>query len=471
MRLRPICFALVLAGLSGTAAASDLIQAYELARQSDPQLAAAEAQQLAQSEGVVQGRAALLPQISAEASISESRGDSSGVSSSPDPDNPGQVVFGPSEGSADTTTRSYGLSLRQSLYDHSNYTRLSAAKARAAQAEADYKAAADNLLVRVADAYFNVLTAIETLASSRAEERSVKRQLDQAEKRLEVGLAPITDVHEARARFDAARANAIAAANALDDSREALAEITGQSLDNLKGLAPDYKPENTDTQGIAVWVNKAMEANPSLLARRLAVTAAEKDIETARSGHLPNLALTASRGDNATWGSNSSNGFNFPAASASDGTQVGVTLTVPIFSGFATQSRVRQALHSRDAVAEQLEQARRSVTRQTRGAYRALVAGAAEVEARRLSVVSAQAAYEASEAGLEVGTRTIVDVLITQQSLFQAQREYARARHAFLVNTLRLKQAAGSITVGDLEAVNRVLVQDAEAALAELNAG
>lgn len=477
MRLRPLCLALALAGLSGTAAAADLLSAYEQARQSDPQLAAAEAQKRAQHEGVVQGRAALLPQLSADANLSHTNGDGVSVSSQPDRANPGQVIFGQSLGTQDTTTRDYGLNLRQTIYDHSIYTRLSAAKARAAQAEAEYKAAADSLLVRVADAYFNVLTAIETLASSRAEERSVKRQLDQAEKRLEVGLAPITDVHEARARYDAARANAIAAANALDDAREALSEITGSPEENLRGLSPDYKPENTNTVSAEDWVKQANETNPTLLARELALTAAEKDVESARAGHLPTLSASAGYSDSATWGERTAIPAGAPAeqlnvfsaASINDGTRVGLTLSVPLFSGGATQSRVRQALYTRDASADQLEQQRRAVVRQTRNAQRALVAGEAEVEARRLSVVSAQAAYEASEAGLEVGTRTIVDVLITQQSLFQAQREYARARHAFLVNTLRLKQAAGTITVDDLEAVNRVLVNDAEAPLAESN--
>ncbi|HEX5757519.1 MAG TPA: TolC family outer membrane protein [Arenimonas sp.] len=466
MRLRPLAFAFLLAGLAGNASAADLMQAYELARDSDPQLAAAEAQMLGQGEGVVQSRSALLPQLTGSASLSRSDGDSSSISINVDEND--AISFGPSSGGSDTTTRSYSLDLRQSLYDHGNYARLDAAKARAKQAEADYRAAADGLVVRVADAYFAVLTAIESLASSRAEERAVKRQLDQAEKRLEVGLAPITDVHEARARFDAARANAIAAANALDDAREALAEITGKPLENLRGLSPDFKPEHTDTRGAAYWVDQALGGNPSLLARELALTAAEEDVSSARAGHLPTLSATASLNDRATWGTSTSNANTIPATSASDGHTVGVTLSVPLFSGFATQSRVRQALHTRDAASEQLEQQRRAVTRQTRNAYRALVAGAAEVEARRLSVVSAQAAYEASEAGLEVGTRTIVDVLITQQSLFQAQREYARARHAFLVNELRLKQAAGNIGVNDLEAVNRSLVHDAEAALADL---
>lgn len=441
LSLRPITFAILLAGTAGGASAADLMQAYELARQSDPVLAAAESERLITGEGVVQSRARLLPQISGSASLTDTR------------------VRGVDAYGRD---RSYGLNLSQSLYDHGNYTALRAAKLRDEQAAYGLKAETDALLVRVADAYFNVLTAIETLASSRAEERSVKRQLDQAEKRLEVGLAPITDVHEARARYDSARANAIAATTALEDAREALAEITGERLDGLRGLSPDFKPENADTGTAEDWVAIANESNPTLQAAELALAAAERDIGTARSGHLPSLSASASIGDNASWQSVYPGGPN----TSGGGSTVGVSLSVPLYAGGAVQSGVRQAVYGRDIAAERLEQQRRAVVRQTRNAQRSLEAGEAEVEARRLSVVSAQAAYEASEAGLEVGTRTIVDVLISQQALFQAQREYARARHAFLVNTLRLKQAAGTITVEDLQAVNAVLVADAEAALA-----
>ncbi|WP_295361816.1 TolC family outer membrane protein [Arenimonas sp.] len=444
LSLRPLAFAIALAGFAGGASAADLMQAYELARQSDPVLSAAESDRMITGEGVVQGRARLLPQISGSASLTDSR------------------IRGVDGYGRD---RSYGLSLSQSLYDHGNYTALRAAKLRDEQAAYGLKAEADNLLVRVADAYFNVLTAIETLASSRAEERSVKRQLDQAEKRLEVGLAPITDVHEARARYDSARANAIAAATALEDSREALAEITGERLDGLRGLSPDYKPTNTESGSADEWVAIANESNPTLKAAELALAAAERDIGTARANHLPSLSASASIGDNAGWQNEYPGGPN----TSGGGSTVGISLSVPLYAGGAVQSGVRQAVHGRDIAADRLEQQRRAVERLTRNAQRSLSAGEAEVEARRLSVVSAQAAYEASEAGLEVGTRTIVDVLISQQALFQAQREYARARHAFLVNTLRLKQAAGTIAIEDLQAVNAVLVADAEAALADFD--
>ena len=463
IRLRPLALALVRAGLSGQAAATDLVQAYDLARQSDPQFAAAEAQKNATAEGTVQSRAALLPQVSANATYGRSQTSSSG----------NQVfngeALGVSSSYSESSRRGSGLDVRQSVFDFSNYTRLGAAKARTRQAEADFDAASDSLIVRVADAYFNVLTAIETLASSRAEERSVKRQLDQAEKRLEVGLAPITDVHEARARYDSARANAILQATALDDAYEALAEITGERVSNLKGLSADFRPENADTRSAEDWVELALSNNPTLRARAEALAAAEKDVGTARAGHLPTLSATASYGDNASWGDSTRRSplplTDSSFGNASTGPSYGLTLSVPIFSGLATQSRVRQALYTRDAAADQLEQQKRLITRTTRGAYRNLVAGQAEVEARRLAVVSAQSAYEAGEAGLEVGTRTIVDVLIAQQQLYVAQREYARARHAYLVNQLRLRQAAGTIEGSDLADVNRWLVADADASL------
>lgn len=460
---RPLFFALILAGLSAQASAADLLQAYDLARQSDPLFSASDAQRNAQQEGIVQSRAALLPQVTADVNFNRSVSSGSGNQVFAGEPTPLNSTY------SESSSRSSGVNVRQSIYDHSNYTRLGASRARARQADAEYDSAADDVIVRVADAYFNVLTAIETLASSRAEERSVKRQLDQAEKRLEVGLAPITDVHEARARFDSSRANAILQASVLDDAYEALAEITGQRLVNLKGLSPDFRPENPDTRTIEEWVAIAIASNPTLRARAEALAAAEKDADTARAGHYPTLAATVNYGDDARWGEStrrsplpeSLNQFG----SASTGPTYGITLSVPIFSGFATRSRVRQALFQRDAISDQLEQQKRAIMRQTRGAYRNLIAGQAEIEARRLAVVSARAAYEAGEAGLEVGTRTIVDVLIAQQQLFLAQREFARSRHAYLVNLLRLRQAAGILEAKDVEMVNRSLVADADAAL------
>lgn len=462
-RLRPLSLAVLLTTAAGSANAADLMDAYQLARQSDPQLSAAESRSLGQREGVAQSRAALLPQLSGEVRFTDAEGDGSEIQViSTDP-----LITADSRGSTESRTRTQGVTLTQSIYNPSNWTSLRASRARASQAIATYEAATHNLIVRTADAYFGVLTAIETLASARAEERAVKRQLDQADKRLEVGLSPITDVHEARARYDSARAAAITAETQLEDAREALAEITGRVLVGLRGLGPDFQPQAPMPAEVEAWVRLALEQNPTLQARMFELRAAEHDVSTQRAGHLPSLSGSVARTDQTSWGSFRSpeNPNAFPTGRGSLGTTVGLTLNVPIFSGGATQSRVRQAIHTRDATADVVEQEERAITRQTRNAYRSLIAGLSEIEAREQALVSARSALEATEAGFEVGTRTIVDVLISQQQLFSAQREFARARHSFLVNNLRLKQQAGNVAIGDVQAVNALLVADAEAAL------
>lgn len=463
--LRPLSFALALAA-AGSAGAADLMQAYELARQSDPQLAAVEAQRLATGEGVNQSRSALLPQLSASAGFTDSQGKSSGTEPFPGPNN--QTLFGRNTSRRESSSRSWSVDLQQTVYDHSDYTRLGASRARASAADADYDAAVDGLALRVAQAYFTTLTTVDSLVFARADERAVKRQLDQAEQRFEVGLTAITDVHEARARYDASRAAAINAANALDDAREALAELTGQYLQNLQGLDENFRPSMPEPADLDQWVQTALDENPVLRSRALAVDAAQQDIASARAAHLPTLGLSARRSGNPVWGdSANANGFVQPLDGNTFGSSISLSLNIPLYTGGRVQSQVRQAVYTRDANEDRLEQERRAVTRQTRNAYRAVVAGISEIEARAQALVSARSALEATEAGFEVGTRTIVDVLLSQQVLTSAQRDYSNARHNFLVNGLALKQAAGVIDVQDIAAVNRLLVRDAEAALAE----
>lgn len=462
MRLLPLYLALSIA-VSGAAPAADLLQAYDLARASDPQLAAAEARALAQREGVVQSRSALLPQVDITGNFNDSNADSRAtrvISINP-------TILSSSVSNNDIRNRNWSFNVRQTLYNHANYTALRASRARSKQSQAEYDSALDDLTVRVANSYFTVLTAIETLVSAKAEQTAVKRQLDQAEKRLEVGLAPITDVHEARSRYDSARAATIAAQNNYEDAQEALAEVTGKPLSNLRGLSSEFKPALPEQQDVNQWVQTAIAQNPILRSRLLALDAAEYDIATARAGHLPTLDATISYDDTTSYGRIVTSGLTLPTKSKGNAAVWGVQLRVPVFSGFATQSRVRQAIHSRDAIADQAEQERRAITRQTRNAFRALLNGMSEIEARRQALISAKAALEATQAGYEVGTRTIVDVLIGQQQLYAAQTELARSRHAFLVNTLRLGQAAGTLGVDDVKAVNAYLVADAEAPLRE----
>jgi outer membrane protein len=464
LRLRPIHLALLLTVGCASAQAGDLQQAYDLARQGDPVLAGSEANKRAVGEGIVQSRAVLLPQIGATGTFNKSSGGSSSISSFPCSSGSG-VCFGPTTGNSDTKSRGESINLQQSIYDHSNYTRLKASRSRAEQADALWDSASETLITRVAQAYFNVLSAIQDLASSRAQERALKRQLDQANVRLQVGLAPITDAQEAKAQYDISRAQTIGFETALSDAREALTEITGQPIERFKGLAPDFVPTAPSPADVDAWVKMAVDQNPQIIAQRRAVDAADHDIDTARAGHLPTLGFTASYGDNAQWGSFGSNGFAFPATSKNYGPSYTLTFQVPIFSGFAVSSRVRQSIALRDAAADTLEQTRRSIERQARNAYHATIGGLTEIDARKQALLSAQTALEATQTGLEVGTRTIVDVLISEQTLFLAQRDYARARNNFIVNGLLLRQAAGTIQASDITAVNTLLVSDAEAAL------
>ena len=260
MLRRPLAFALAIALLPAAAQADDLLQSYQNARSSDPQYAAAESQRAIDAERPIQARAALLPQLSGSVGVTRS--------------DPGQ--------GGSSRSGSWGLSLQQSVFDYGNYTALRAAKSLDRAGGFDLEAAGLNLITRTSSAYFNVLVQLETLNAAEAAETALKKQFDFASKRLEVGLAPITDVHEARAQYDAARANTILSRNAVKDAYQALVEITGTPVASLKGLPNDFKPSLPDQQDVEAWVATAIENNPSLKAQRATLDAAEANVGTAR---------------------------------------------------------------------------------------------------------------------------------------------------------------------------------------------
>lgn len=471
MSPRRLALALAFALLPATAAAEDLLQTYELARGGDPRFSEVEAQSRATREGAVQARAAMLPQISGDATVRRSRSEGPATQNQFDPVT-GEPVQFTGDIESEVTTRDAGLNLRQMVYDRSNFTRLEAQRARSRAAEFTVDAAGDDLMTRTSAAYFNVLVAIETLAAAEAQETALRKQLDFADKRLEVGLAPITDVHEARAQYEGARANVVLTRAALADAYQALAEITGTPVRDLRGLPADFQPQLPPAGGADQWVATALANNPNIRSLGEQVNASEADIRTARAGHLPTVYLSGSYGDSRTTGDRTFSSSGLPQAvtspidSESRGPSVGITLSVPIFSGGAVQSQVRQAIAQRDASADRLEQQRRAVVRNTHNAYQAVVSGVSEVEARRLALVAAQSAYDASQVGFEVGTRTVIDVLLNQQTLFDAQRQYALARYNFLQNRLLLEQQAGTLDIEDLQDINRLLTVHAEAQLA-----
>lgn len=442
---RSLAIALAAALLPMTASAADLLQVYEMARNGDPQLSAAESTRLFDKEGAVQARAALLPQINGEASLTRNR------------TNPNHDV---SSTSYTTKNRNYGISGSQTLVNFTQFANLRAQRELSKAADFNLDSANDDLIVRTSAAYFNVLVGIESLSAAQTNEAAAKKQFDFADKRLEVGLAPITDVHEARAQYDQARANTIIAQNTLADAYQALTELTGQPVTGLRALPADFRPELPAKYAtVDQLVNEAVAQNPALKAQELQVSAAEASVSAARAGHLPTLSLGASVGRQASWGDVVGSGSNFSPDARSN--SVGLTLSVPIFSGGATQSGVRQALAQRDIAQDGYEQQKRALDRNTRNAYQTLVAGISEVEARRLAVVSAQSAYDASQVGLEVGTRTVLDVIQNQRILFSAQLEYANARYTFLQNRLQLGQAIGTLDIAELQDINRLLTQQA----------
>jgi outer membrane protein len=416
--------------------AADLMSIYALAERHDTQIRFATANYHANRQVVPQNRAALLPQLSASLYASESDSD----------------VADPMDVTNSTETETHGnsINLRQSIYNHGHWQRLKQANASAAQAEADYNAARQELILRVAQAYFTVLAAIDNLEFAEAEKTSVGQQLEQAKQRFEVGLIAITDVKESQALYDQAVASEIQAANALSASREALWGLTNHYPDTLKTLGENLPLLTPDPEDKQQWVDKSLNENLSLLAAQFGRVAAERNVGAQRSGHYPSLDLNANRNFSETEGS------NFPLQERTR-TEVGITLSIPIYEGGIVSARTKEAVFRRDAARENEEAVRRQVVQQARNAYQNVIADISRVKALQQALVSSQAAYEATVAGFEVGTRNSVEVLVSLRNTFAAQRDYAQTRYDYLLDTLRLKQAAGNLSVADLQAINRWL--------------
>lgn len=458
LRIRPLTLSLMAALVAAAplAHADDLVQIYHEARGSDPQLAGAEATKLATDENVDQARAALLPQLNGTYGYRRQHSNSRGPELAYDA--AGNPIIVQTSSSGTVFSRSWGGTLDQSILDLSRWTALKASKAQAQAGSATLEAAQQELLIRVANAYFAVLTAEDALKFAQSNEAALNRQMEQAQQRFDVGLSAITDVNDAKAQHDTAVSNVIAAQNTLDDNREALRQLTGKPAGDLKKLRENLPLDRPNPENPEAWVDVALKENPTLSSFAYQVDVANSNVNTARAGHLPTLNGQVSYLKSPTWADRMQpDGSNLHTNGESWNTTVGVTLNVPLFAGGATQSRVRQQIYNRDYAQDQFEVQRRLVERNTRNGYRAVIAGAAQVEATRQAVISAQSSLDATQAGYEVGTRTIVDVLISQQQLLSAQSNYSQARHGFVLDGLLLKQSAGIIDVSDLEAVNALL--------------
>jgi len=442
------CFGLM---VSSQALAVDLVGVHDLALQNDPRLRAAEYRREATGENKTQAWANLLPDLSADGALARGKSKTSVA----------QTDFIPPYSSkTDINTDRWGVTLRQSLYRQANYESLDIARAQISEADAVYQQAFEDFLLRVAERYFLVLTLTDGVTFAEAEEKAFQRQYEQAEQRFEVGLTAVTDVHEARASYDNARARAIVARNNLADAKEALRELTGtyfEDYDALQPVLPLVEPEPPNPED---WVGMALTSNPSILALNASVDAAESNVRLQRAGHYPTLDLVASYSNYTNNDYIVRNDFQEELTSTSlgvDDTQVQLLLNVPIYSGGAVTSRTRQAGYLLDARTEDLDDIQRSTVRQTRNAYRGVLGSIEEVGAFGQALISAQSAVEATQAGFEVGTRTIVDVLIAEQRFYQAQRDNSLARHTYILNHLRLKRVAGLLTSEDLQVVNQLL--------------
>ena len=432
--------------MSSPAFAVDLIGVHDLAAKNDPALQAAAYRKDATGESERQAWSNLLPTIGGSAGVT--RG---GTTTS---------IQGTEVDDSDTDTQRYGFDLRQSLYAQSNYETLDVARGQVSQAEAIYNIAYQDFLVRVAGGYFSVLTAQDGVIFAEAEEKALQRQFEQAEQRFEVGLTAVTDVHEARASYDNARARAIVSRNNLADTKEALYELTRQYFDDydpLQEVLPLVKPK---PENPVEWVDIAMQYNPVIVSAHMEVEIADATTRLQRSGHFPTLDLVASYSSFTNNELVIRDDFQNPIGITSlvnKDSRIGLQLNVPIYQGGYVSSRTRQARYLLNAVNEDLDQRQRSVVRATNNAYRAVIAGIEQVGAFNQAMISADSALEATQAGFEVGTRTIVDVLIAQQRYFQAQRDNSLARHTYVVDHLRLKAAAGVLVVDDLQKVNNIL--------------
>ena len=433
--LRPLLLLLgsLLLGLSTPAWTDDLVTVYQLALEADPQYQAAIEAHNAALEVIPQSRAALLPNIAITGDVSRNRFD---------PRKSGDTSY--------ATNQTYSVGLRQPLYQRERWLQLEQADNRVVQADATLLAAQQDLLLRVATRYFLVLGAQDNLAFVEADKDAIARTLDQAKQRFDVGLAAITDTLEAQARYDIAVSDAINADRLLDDTREALRELTGElpvAPEVLKAEIPLLAPEPVDQH---TWVSAAVEQNPLMLAARAATAVAKQEIQVQNSGHYPTVDMVAD------YSYRDTEFGGFTPLERND-SAIGVQLNLPLYQGGLVSSQTRQSRYQyNESREEQLKQLR-ATERQTRDNYRGVISGISKVEALQHAVLSNEKAVEAAETGFEVGTRAIVDVLDAQRELLRARRDYARSRYDYLLDTLRLKQAAGILHETDLIQMNQWL--------------
>ena len=432
---------LVAALIAGTfltldAHATDLLQVYQEALANDAPYASARAALTAGQEKVVQGRSGLLPTVGASGNYGRTSVDTN------------RVGFEHSN----FTSNGYTLALSQPLFRIANWEAYQQGKLSVAISEAQFAQAQQDLIVRVAQAYFDVLAAQDALAAVLAQKTAITEQLAAAKRNFEVGTATITDTHEAQARFDLVVAQEIAAQNDLQIKRTALQQIIGKPAGDLAPLPAGVKLNSPEPATIDQWVDSAERQNYGVVGQQLALEIAQRDIKRNRAGHYPTVDLVASRNH-----SNNGSAATVGTGTVSDSNTVGVQWAIPLFAGFAIDSKVRESIALEDKTRADLENARRVAAHGPRQAFLGVCAGLAQVRALEAAEVSSKSALESNRLGYQVGVRINIDVLNAQQQLYSPQRDLSKARYDTIVNGLRLKSAAGTLKEDDLIQINSLL--------------
>ncbi|MGJ8692833.1 MAG: outer membrane channel protein TolC [Thalassotalea sp.] len=442
--LRYVIAAIVTTTASHNAWADDLLSNYQQALKNDPVTLKAKAQFMATKESIEQARAVLLPQINAYGSIAQSESESYDSSS-----------LSNNISSSELERTSLGANLSMQIYHHNSWLKLDNAKKSAHRGDIAYQLAKQDLIVRVTQAYFNVLSAQDDLEFSQAEKTAIERQLEQTKQRFSVGLTAITDVHEAQAEYDNAVTSEIRAQNKLYSAEEGLRELTNvyphdiNILNTTRFSASRPLPDSANE-----WQQTAEAKSLELIFQKIGLDIAKENINIAKSGHYPTVSLSgnySTKDDTLGGDSFTSGDFNAPGVNSHS---IGIEVNVPIYSGGATSSAVRQAQHSYVAASQDLVASHRTVVRTTRNAYNTVIANVSGIKSLEQAVLSAQSALQATEAGFEVGTRTIVDVLNSTRNLYNAKRNLSSTRYGYIQSILSLKRAAGIISEKDIEDIN-----------------
>lgn len=415
--------------------AETLLELYKLAEQNDPQLKISNANRLIALEKKPQAEALLRPQVNLNAEINEGWRFKDWMM--------GRGV--------ENTGAGYNLSLSYGLYRPISEITLDQTESQIKEAQVTYEAARQELMMRVANRYFAVLAAYDNLKRSQLAKESFKKQLDQAQQRFDVGLVAITDVQEAKAGYDSSVAEEIRAKNELDNTREALREITGSYHEILAGLSEDAPLLDPEPSNIEVWTRRALEQNPNLLAVHYSVDVVRQEIDKQRATLLPTVDVVGIHSYSEVL-----RGEKVPGT-LSTNNSIGMQMNYLLYEGGAVRSRIREAQQRYTQTLELLEQQRRSVERQTHDAFLNIMSDISRIQALKQAVVSNQTALEAVKTGFEVGTRTTLDVLLAQSKLLDTQRDYSNARYNYVLNTLKLKQSVGTLSVEDLTSINEWL--------------